>query len=190
MLTHKGTKTLKTPRLTLRQFSIEDARAMYDNWASDEEVVRYLTWPAHGCVEISQLVLEDWVEAYSRPDYYQWAIVLDGLAEPIGSISAVKINEKAESAHIGYCIGRSWWNRGVTREALGAVIDFMFAEVGMRRVDSRHDPRNGASGAVMRACGMTYEGTLRQSDVNNQGWCDADWYSILRSEWEIMRSAK
>lgn len=35
MLTHQGTQTLHTPRLTLDRFSPEDARAMYDGWASD-----------------------------------------------------------------------------------------------------------------------------------------------------------
>ena len=69
MLEHKGTKTIKTPRLTLRRFELEDARAMYDNWAGDEEVVRFLTWPAHGCAEISRLVLEDWVDGYEKDDF-------------------------------------------------------------------------------------------------------------------------
>ena len=54
-------------------------------------------------------------------------------------------------------------------EALGAVIDFLFDEVGVNRVESRHDPRNPNSGAVMKKCGMKFEGTLRQSDRNNQG---------------------
>jgi len=32
---------------------------------------------------------------------------------------------------------------------------------------------------------MTFEGTLRQSDRNNQGICDASYYGILRNEWEM-----
>ena len=35
---------------------------------------------------------------------------------------------------------------------------------------------------VMEKCGMKYEGTLRSSDRNNQGICDASWYAILKSE--------
>ena len=67
-------------------------------------------------------------------------------------------------------------------EALGAVIDFLFDEVGVNRVESRHDPRNPNSGAVMKKCGMKFEGTLRQSDRNNQGICDACYYAILADE--------
>ena len=32
--------------------------------------------------------------------------------------------------HIGYCIGRAWWHQGITSEAMKAVIDFFFEEVG------------------------------------------------------------
>ena len=34
-LHHAGTQILKTKRLVLRPFSLDDAQAMYDNWASD-----------------------------------------------------------------------------------------------------------------------------------------------------------
>ena len=44
---HLGTQTLNTKRLLLRPFTVEDAPAMYRNWACDPEVTRYLTWPPH-----------------------------------------------------------------------------------------------------------------------------------------------
>lgn len=183
MLTHKGTQTIETERLILRRFTAEDAQAMYDNWASDPEVTKYLTWPTHENVDTSAWVLGDWVERYGNEDYYVWAIVLkeNGKA-PIGSISAEIQNDKIDKAHIGYCIGRRWWRRGITSETLRAVIDFLFDEVGVQRVEARHDANNPNSGAVMRKCGMKYEGMLRRSDWNNQGICDACWYAVLRDE--------
>ena len=75
-------------------------------------------------------------------------------------------------AEIGYCIGRPWWNRGITSEALSAVINFMFDQVGANRVQAKHDVNNPHSGLVMKKCGMKYEGTLRSAAVNNQGVCD------------------
>ena len=35
---HKGTVTLETERLVLRRFQLDDAPAMYRNWAGDGEV--------------------------------------------------------------------------------------------------------------------------------------------------------
>lgn len=181
-MTHLGTKTIQTPRLTLRRFVLEDARTMYENWASDPEVTKYLTWPAHGSEDISAMVLSSWVESYVREDYYQWAIEFEG--RPVGSIAVVSMDDKTADAEIGYCIGRPWWHRGIMSEALKAVVDYLFGKVGVNRVSARHDPRNPNSGAVMRKCGMTYEGTLRQHGRNNQGICDDVYYSILRGEWE------
>ena len=45
------------------------------------------------------------------------------------------------------------------------------------------DPHNPNSGRVMTKCGLKYEGTMRQSDVNNQGICDAAYYAILAEEY-------
>ena len=58
MLTHQGTQTLHTPRLILDRFSPEDARAMYDGWASDPQVTRFLTWPPHTSPELTRQLLE------------------------------------------------------------------------------------------------------------------------------------
>lgn len=179
---HLGTLEIETHRLILRRFTMDDAQTMYDNWASDPEVTKFLTWPAHDSVEVTKRVLSDWVANYERPDNYQWAIEFKELGQPIGSISVVSHNDKAELVHIGYCLGKRWWHKGIMSEALQAVMDFLFDEVGANRIESRHDPRNPHSGAVMRKCGMKYEGTLRKSDWNNQGICDASWYAFLAEE--------
>ncbi|MBQ5415093.1 MAG: GNAT family N-acetyltransferase, partial [Firmicutes bacterium] len=59
---HKGTKTLNTDRLVLRQFTPDDAQAMFDNWAKDPEVTRFLTWQPHENAEITRSLLKQWVE--------------------------------------------------------------------------------------------------------------------------------
>lgn len=178
-----GTQRIETDRLILRRYKIEDADAMYKNWASDSEVTKFLTWQPHPSVDVSRGIIEDWLKKYSDEKYYQWAIVLkDNGNEPIGGISVVHMNEDISMVHIGYCLGRAWWRRGIMSEALKAVTDFMFDTVEVNRVESRHDPRNPNSGKVMQKCGMKYEGTLRSADRNNQGICDACYYALLRSE--------
>ena len=187
MPTHKGTQTIETSRLILRRAVRDDAEPMFYNWASDPNVTKYLTWPTYEMVETAYQILDLWASEYEKPDYYQWMIVLKELGEPIGSISVVRQNDRVEEAEIGYCIGSRWWHRGIMTEALSAVIEYLFTEVGMNRVAARHDPNNPHSGGVMRKCGMKYEGTNRACDRNNQGICDAAQYSILRSEWRKPR---
>ena len=185
MLTHKGTKTIETDRLILRQFTMEDAPAMFRNWANDDEVTKHLTWPTHSDVEVTKMVLSDWTSHYAKPDFYNWAIVLkENGGEPIGNISVVRINHSTECAAMGYCMSRAHWRKGVMPEALKAVVDFLFDEVGFNRIEAEHDVNNPASGRVMEKAGLRYEGTLRQSGRNNQGIVELVWRAILRSDWE------
>ena len=181
---HCGTRTIETKRLILRRFAPEDAGAAFRNWMSDPAVTEFLTWQPHPDPEHTAELLRRWIAAYEKPDYYQWAIELRELGEPIGSISVVGQNERVEMAHIGYCIGKPWWHRGYTSEALAAVIRYLFREVGVNRIETVHDPENPHSGGVMRKCGMHYEGTLRQATRSNRGITDAAMYSILANEYE------
>lgn len=154
---HLGTKKLETDRLILRQFSSRDAEAMYNNWASDPEVTKYLMWPCHKTIEVSNAILKDWTNQYCKDD-------------------------TVEMVHVGYCIGKEWWNQGITSEALDVVVKLFFEEVGANRIESRHDPRNPNSGKVMTKCGLKYEGTHREADWNNQGRCDSAIYAILAKD--------
>ena len=183
-MVHCGTKTIETERLILRRFREDDAEAMFRNWASDPEVTKFLTWPTHESVDISGVIISDWIKSYEKDDSYNWAIELKEIGEVIGSIGSVNNSEEINRVHIGYCIGRKWWNKGIMSEALSAVIRFFFEEVQVNKVESRHDVNNIGSGRVMQKCGMTYEGTLRQSDKNNLGISDVAYYGILRSEYK------
>lgn len=181
-LRRSGTQTIETQRLVLRRFTPDDAQAMYSNWASDPEVTRYLTWQPHKSPAQTEDTLAGWADRYEDGGYYNWAIVLKGLGEPIGNISVVEQNDRARQAHIGYCLGRKWWHQGVMSEALSAVIGYLFQE-GYQRVDSRHNVANPHSGDVMKKCGMQYEATLRQSGWDNSGIHDEALYAILAQDY-------
>ncbi len=187
-MNHYGTERIETNRLTLRRFTEEDAQAMYKNWASDPEVTRFLTWPTHSSSDITKAILREWEKSYEDSRTYQWAIVLNEINEPIGSISAVALNDDISMVEVGYCIGKNWWNQGITSEALLAVVDFFFEKVNANRIQAKHDPNNPNSGKVMKKCQMKYEGTLRRSDRSNQGIVDYCIYSILKSEWPDSRN--
>ena len=178
-----GTHTIETERLILRQFTIDDAEAVYNNWCNDPEVTKFLQWPTHQDVDETEGILEDWVEKYGQGDWYNWAIELKELGEPIGNISVVQQDQRARRAHIGYCLGRKWWHQGVMSEALAAVISYLFHE-GFLRIESRHNVNNPHSGDVMKKCGMQYEGTFRGYDWDNSGIGDAAFYSILKEDYK------
>lgn len=189
-MNHKGTKLIETNRLCLRAFELSDVEAAFKNWTSDKKVTEFLRWPTHTDISITKRVVNSWVEESQKLDFYQWAIVLKNINEPIGTISVVDKNEKLNILHIGYCIGSKWWHQGITTEAFKAIIPFLFEEVGANRIESQHDPNNPNSGNVMKKCGLQYEGTLRQADYSNKGIVDACMYSLLKEDWEKQKERK
>ena len=188
-MNHQGTIRIETDRLMLRRFTMEDADAMYRNWASDDEVTKYLTWPTHTSISVTRAVLEEWIQKYEERDFYNWAIELKEIGEPIGSISVVSYETRTAAASIGWCIGKHWWGQRITPEAGRAVLQYLFEHIGFNRIAAKHDEDNAGSGRVMQKIGMKREGILRASGKNNQGIVDEVYYSILRDEYE-KRDAK
>jgi len=188
VMNHLGTVDIETKRLLLRQFNIRDTSAAFNNWTNDDKVTEYLRWPTHKSIEITESILKEWVNLYKNKDFYQWAIIFKEYGDdPIGTISVVDKNERLNIVHIGYCIGSRWWNQGITSEAFSGIIPFLFEKVKVNRIESQHDPNNPNSGRVMIKCGLKYEGTLRQADINNKGIVDASMYSLLASEYDATK---
>jgi ribosomal-protein-alanine N-acetyltransferase len=179
MMKHLGTVALETPRLLLRRFTLDDAADMFNNWANDDAVTKFLTWPTHQSVGVSKEVLSKWVADYQSEKCYQWCVALKETGKAVGSIGVVSLKENIDAAEIGYCIGRAWWHQGITLEALAAVVGFLFKEVGFNRLAAHHDPHNPNSGKVMQKCGMLYEGTAIQASRNNTGICDTAMYAMI-----------
>ena len=157
---------------------------MYNNWASDPEVTRYLTWPVHSSVNVTRNLLTDWVTRYSNGGYFNWVMEYKETGKAIGNISVVKLNENTEAADMGYCMSRAYWGQGLMPEALTAVMDYLFDVVGLNRVAACHDVNNPKSGRVMEKAGMKQEGILRAAGKNNLGICDEVWHAMIRSDRE------
>ena len=125
-----GTQRIETQRLILRRFRIDDAEDMFNNWASDPEVTRYLTWPVHSSVEVTRTLLTEWVSHYADGVYFNWVMEYKETGKAIGNISVFKLDEDIEAADIGYCMSKAYWGQGLMPEALKAVMDDLLGVVG------------------------------------------------------------
>ncbi len=166
MIQHKGTREISTDRLLLRRYTLNDAENMYNNWAKDPRVTKFTTWAPHASAEDTKTLLVRWIDCYQREDYYHWVIEYE--KEIIGDISIVRLFEDG-SAEIGYSLSYDFWNRGITTEAAEAVIEFMFLQVGIKRIIISHAIENYASGRVAQKCGLTYFATTPEYYKNSLG---------------------
>ena len=183
MLRHKGTVTLESERLVLRQFLVSDAEDMYNNWATDAEVTKYLTWDPHESVDMTRDILTSWVETYERLESYQWAMVIKDTNKLVGSIGLVKHSNINEYCEVGYCCSRSVWGQGYMTEALKTINDFLFFQVGFERISAIHYAENTASGRVMQKVGMKHEGTKRHFYKKAEGvFIDCESYAVIKSD--------
>ncbi len=169
---HQGTAQLSTSRLSLAPLGPADAEEMFQNWAGDPAVARFMRWPAHkNSLETFQL-LAGWECLYQNADYYNWGIRRQADGALLGNISVV-LGEHQDplewatpgldfSAGIwepGYCLGRAFWGRGYATEALKAVRDFWFSAVGGAWLGGCHMAENPASGRVMEKAGWHFDHT-------------------------------
>lgn len=185
MLRHTGTVPIESQRLLLRPFCEEDAQDMFDRWAGDEVVTRFLPWAPHRDVAITRDRIRQWVEQYTYDHVYHWAIVPHESGHVVGSISVQALRERTRACEIGYCIGRAFWNRGYATESLRVVLKLLFEQVGLHRVQALHHQQNPASGRVLEKAGMTREGILRDFAQDPDGsWYSLHLYSILEREWD------
>ena len=181
-MNHCGTVELETERLLLRRFTLDDAQDMYRNLCSDARVNKFLTWELHRSVDDTKELMRSFVERYESPSRYCWAIVSKETNEVVGTIAAPTVKELTKTVEVTYAIAQDQWGKGITAEALKAVIAFLFDKVGVNRIEAGHDANNPNSGKVMEKVGMKKEGVLRQAGRNNQGVFDLVMYSILREE--------
>lgn len=172
---------LSSDRIVLREFTRDDFDGVH-NYASDPEVVKYMSWGPNTRSETRRF-LERNIQAQvvqPRTDY-NLAITLNG--ELIGGCGLTIHSLSDKRAEIGYCIRRVDWGKGVGTEVAALLIRFGFNQLKMHRIEAKCDPDNIASYKIMEKNGMQREGILRQ-DKNIRGeWCDSYIYSILVQEW-------
>lgn len=173
---------LETPRLILRKLDMRDAADMFD-YSRDPQVAKHVLWDAHTSVSESRGYIRYMIRKYRSGEPSSWGIVEKQSGRVVGTIGYMWYQRDNNSCEVGYSLARSCWNRGYMTEALTEVIRYSFENLRIHRVEAQHEVDNGASGAVMRKCGMTKEGTLRGRLYNKGRYVDVDLYSILREEY-------
>ena len=105
-------KELYTERLHLRYVTEADTQRIFDCWASDPEVSKYVTWNAHPNVEVTKGYVGFIMEEYKKSDTYRWGIEIKATGELIGIIDVMGYHNGEPV--IGYCSGKAYWGNSHT----------------------------------------------------------------------------
>jgi RimJ/RimL family protein N-acetyltransferase len=153
-------ETLETARLLLRRPTLADACGIFDRYAGDPVVTRYLSWPTHRTRADTHAFLAwsdmEWAKGpagsyiiFSREDN----CMLGGTG--LSFISPTR-------AVTGYVLARDAWGRGYATESLQAMVD-LSGQIGVTRLEAICHIDHQASARVLEKCGFQLEEILRQN---------------------------
>ena len=153
---------IETARLVLRRPRREDAEAIFARYASDREVLRYVSWPVHTSI--------DWTLAFLSFSDEQWArwpagpyLLFSHAGETLVGGTGLAF-DAPERASTGYVLAKDAWGQGYATEALGAMVD-LAPTLGVRRLYALCHVDHRPSARVLEKGGFTLEGILR-------GYCE------------------
>jgi ribosomal-protein-alanine N-acetyltransferase len=149
----------ETERLLLRKPRMDDAPVIFEAYAQDPEVTRYLVWKPHKNIQETEQFLLECGQLWRTGKDFAYAITLKENDRLIGMCDLHPMNLKVE---VGYVLARPYWGKGYMTKTLCAVIDWVFAQPDIFRVQAVCDVENIASARVMEKAGMSREGTLRR----------------------------
>lgn len=150
--------SIETARLVLRRPTDADVEPMFERYASDPEVTRFVGWPTHQSAEDTRLFLEFAYAEWDRWPAGPYVIASRDDGSIVGSTGLAF--ETSYRAATGYVLSRSAWGRGYATEALAAVT-VLAPTLGVQRLYAVCHVDHRASAHVLEKCGFIREGTLQ-----------------------------
>ena len=172
---------IETERLLLRRMTMKDAQDIFE-YSRDPEVARHVLWTAQKHISEAKDYIRYMTKRYRDDLPSSWGIIEKASGKLVGTIGYMALSEENASVEVGYSLARWLWGKGLTTEALRAVIDYTFDAMDINRIEAQHELTNPSSGRVMEKCGMKKEGVLRQRLYNKGRFVDVALYSILRED--------
>lgn len=183
---------IKTGRLILRPFTIEDVDSIF-RYASSPKVAEFTTWNHNQNKEDSISFLKEYAfKMYDSEQIEPLAITFK--SDPhtaIGTVGCPWSTKQNLSMELAYALHHDFWSQGIVAEACSALIDYCFTNTDVQKVKSHCIIENVGSYKVMEKIGMKHEGTFRAHLLIKEQFRDLVFYAILKNEWlDLERSGR
>ena len=152
-------ETFETARLILRPITRWDAASIFDSYAQDEAVTRFLIWRPHSSRSETRAYID---RCIATPQTVERTYILLGREDQVVR-GAFALRQPAEHRlDCGYVLARRWWGQGLMTEALTRVADWALHQPSVFRIGAVCDIDNIASARVLEKAGFIREGLLRR----------------------------
>jgi RimJ/RimL family protein N-acetyltransferase len=149
---------LESNRLRLRRATLSDALPIFESYAQDPSVTRYLTWQPLTSLQQSEEFLTQVNRCWEDGESLAWTINLASSKQLIGMIEARIERHRVE---VGYVLARSAWGAGFATEAVRLVTSWALSQPTIRCVWAYADVENLASIRVLEKAGYSRAGLLQ-----------------------------
>lgn len=173
--------TLTTARLRIRPLRAGDAEALFTVF-SDPEVMRHWSSAPHQSVDETADLIERARASFFGCDGVEWALTLGGDDRAVGKIGHWRWQRAHSRSEIGFILRRDLWRQGIMAEALGAVVDWGFASLGLHSVEAQLDVDNVGSRRTLERVGFRPEGRLRESFFDGRGFRDTLVFGLVAAD--------
>ena len=100
-----------------------------------------------------------------------------------GSLGCHAIDWANRSSSIGYWIDAAQQGRGLITRCCVVMLDYLFHEMALHRVEIRCGTGNRRSCAIPERLGFTREGVVREAEWVNDRWVDLVVWGMLEQDW-------
>ena len=170
---------LKTKRLILRQQLIADAAVLFA-LRTNSHVMRYIDRASPKDINESETAIQNINADSVNGKSMIWAITLKTSPdEMIGNVGFWRTDLLNYRAELGYMLLPDHWRQGILSEALPAVINFGFKEMGLHSICANINPENNASRQLLRKHGFVKEAYFREDYYFNGKFLDSEIYGLL-----------
>lgn len=168
---------IKTQRLTIRQFRLEDWHAVY-TYMSDLRVTAYLP---EG--QLTEIQAQEFVAQNAGNEVQALAVMLNDEAALIGHM-VFHPWFAPRTYEIGWVFNSHYQGKGFATEAAYALLKYGFESLALHRIIATCQPENTPSYRVMEKLGMRREGHFQQCIYRGENqWWDEYFYAMLKDEW-------
>ncbi|WP_324720837.1 GNAT family N-acetyltransferase [Salinimicrobium sp. HB62] len=174
---------LKTKRLFLRQQELKDA-SFLQRLRSNKEVMRYMDSDEHRDLKTSEAFIHRNLESFQKKNGFFWVITALASEKFMGDIILHRIDRTNARAEIGYTLHPDYWGHGYMTEALRAVINFGFYDLGLHSIEANINPANDTSRALLLKTGFVKEAYFRENYYYNGQFLDSEIYSLLEKDFK------
>lgn len=151
---------LETERLVLRDLAESDSSALFQNYSDEDIAKNFLDAPLTDMEQAIQFI-EAFRAEFRQGEAITWAVSLKGTNEFIGTCSyMIEANSCAE---IGYDLSKAHWGKGLMSEALRAIIEYGFDELGLREIKADTLSENTRSVKLLERLGFRLDGIREKS---------------------------